>query len=107
MVEARSLVAPARVRAQHPFLAAAAGVFASTLCAFLAVGAVLPILPRYVHGPIGDGDVAVGVVVGSFAFAAVVARPWAGRLSDRHWLLPVVVAWLAAMAAAGALLYVP
>src|SRR3954471_4257481 len=100
-MEARSLVGRARVRAGDPALAAAAGVFASTLCAFLAVGAVLPVLPRYVHGPVGAGDVAVGIVVGSFAFAAVVCRPWAGRLADTHGRRPVVVAGLAAMAAAG------
>jgi MFS family permease len=107
VVEARSLVGPARVRAEHPFLAAAAGVFAATLCAFLAVGAVLPVLPRYVRGPIGAGDVAVGVVVGAFAFTAVVTRPWAGRLADSRGRRPVVVAGLLGMALAGALLYVP
>src|SRR4051794_36432485 len=107
MVEARSLVAPARVRAEHPFLAAAAGVFAATLCAFLAVGAVLPVLPRYVRGPIGAGDLAVGVVVGAFAFAAVVSRPWAGRLADVRGRRPVVVAGLVGMGIAGGLLFVP
>jgi MFS family permease len=106
-MEVRSLPAPAHVRARHPFLAAAAGIFAATLCAFLAVGAVLPVLPRYVHGPVGAGDVAVGVVVGAFAFAAVVTRPWAGRLADRHGRRPVVVVGLLGMAVAGALLYVP
>ena len=56
-------------------MVAFAGVFAAVLCCFLAIGAVLPVLPRYVHGPLGAGDVAVGVVVGAFAFTAVVGRP--------------------------------
>src|SRR4051794_41979224 len=57
------------------------GVFAAVLCGFLAVGAVLPVLPRYVRGPIGAGDVAVGVVTGAFAFTAVIGRPLGGRLA--------------------------
>src|SRR3954465_2789245 len=102
MVEARSRRAPARMRAEHPFVDAAAGIFAATLCAFLAVGAVLPVLPRYVHGPIGAGALALGGVVAASAFAAIVARPWAGRLSDRRGRRPVVVIGLLGMAAAGA-----
>src|SRR3954468_19716657 len=106
-MEARSLVAPARVCAEHPFLAAAAGIFAATLCAFLSVGAVLPVLPRYVHGPVGAGDLAVGVVVGALAFSAAVTRPLAGRLADSRGRRPVVVGGLLGMAVAGGLLYLP
>jgi MFS family permease len=95
------------MRAEHPFLAAAAGIFAATLCAFLSVGAVLPVLPRYVHGPVGAGDLAVGVVVGAFAFSAVVTRPLAGRLADSRGRRPVVVGGLLGMAVAGGLLYLP
>src|SRR4051812_4841427 len=105
VVEARSQVAPARMRAEHPFLAAAAGIFASTLCAFLAVGAVLPVLPRYVHGPVGAGDLAVGVVVGAFAFSAVVTRPLAGRLADSRGRRPVVVGGLLGMAGGGGVVF--
>src|SRR5688500_5482885 len=49
---------------------------------FVAVGAIIPILPRFVQGPLGGGDVAVGVSMGAFALTAVLLRPWAGRLSD-------------------------
>lgn len=49
---------------------------------FVAVGAIIPILPRFVQGPLGGGDVAVGISMGAFALTAVVLRPWAGRLSD-------------------------
>jgi hypothetical protein len=47
--------------------AAFAGVFAVTFCGLLAVGAVLPVLPRYVHGPLDGGNIAVGIVVGCYA----------------------------------------
>lgn len=49
---------------------------------FVAVGAIIPILPRFVQGPLGGGDVAVGISMGAFALSAVLLRPWAGRLSD-------------------------
>lgn len=95
------------LRARHPFLAEASGVFVASWLGFLAVGCVLPILPRYVHGPIGSGDVAVGVVIGAFAVSAVVTRPWAGRAADRRGRRSVVIAGLIAMGVAGALLFVP
>jgi nitrate/nitrite transporter NarK len=59
-----------------------AGVFVACLLAFLALGSVLPVLPRYVRGPIGSTDLAVGLVTGAFAFTAVVCRPLGGRLAD-------------------------
>ncbi len=59
-----------------------AGLFAVTFCGLLAVGAVLPVLPRYVHGPLGAGDIAVGVVIGSYAITGLLLRPIAGRLAD-------------------------
>ena len=49
---------------------------------FVAVGAIIPILPRFVQGPLGGGDVSVGISMGAFALTAVLLRPWAGRLSD-------------------------
>jgi MFS family permease len=61
-----------------------AGIFAVTFCGLLAVGAVLPVLPRYVHGPLDSGDVAVGIVIGSYAVTGLLLRPLAGRLADRR-----------------------
>lgn len=51
---------------------------------FLGYGTTLPVLPVYVDGPLGGGDVAVGLVLGAFSFSAVVLRPLAGRLGDRR-----------------------
>src|SRR4051794_41825434 len=89
-------------RARHPFLTAAAGVFLATLCGFIAVGAVLPVLPRYIHGPVGGGDLAVGIVIGSFAVAAIVTRPFAGRLAHAPGPRPIMGAGSLLMAAGGA-----
>lgn len=97
---------PAILRGR-PNVAAFLGVFASVLCCFAAIGAVLPILPRYVHGPLGAGDVAVGVVVGAFAFTAVVGRPIGGRLADGRGRRAIVVAGLLLSALGGALYFLP
>jgi MFS family permease len=54
----------------------------ATFAYFLALGALLPILPLYVEDELGGGSVAVGVVVGGFAISAAVLRPLAGRIGD-------------------------
>ena len=95
-----------RLRAS-PALAASAGVFLATLLGFLAIGAVLPALPRYVRGPVGAGDVAVGVVVGCFAFAAIVGRPIGGRLADARGRRAIVVVGLVIAGLAGFLYLLP
>ncbi len=51
---------------------------------FLAYGTTLPVLPRYVEGPLRGTSFEVGLAVGSFAFAAVILRPVAGRIGDRR-----------------------
>ena len=83
------------------------GVVAAAFLPFLAVGAALPVLPRYVRGPLDAGDLEVGLVIGAFAFSAVVARPLAGRLADAHGRRTVVAAGAALAAVAGALYFVP
>ncbi len=82
-------------------------VFGVALSCFVAFGAVLPILPRYVHGPLGSGDVAVGIVVGAFAITAIVARPWAGRETDRRGRRDVLAGGAAVAGLGGALLFLP
>jgi MFS family permease len=56
----------------------------ATFAYFLALGALLPTLPRYVEDELGGDGFAVGLVVGSFAVSAAVVRPWAGRIGDRY-----------------------
>jgi MFS family permease len=94
---------PAALATRHPGIAASAGVFASALLAFLAIGAALPVLPGYVRGPLRSGDIAVGIVVGAFALTAVVCRPLAGRQADVRGRRAVLVAGSLAMALGGAL----
>jgi MFS family permease len=49
---------------------------------FLAIGALLPTVPRFVEDDLGGGGVQVGVAVGSMAVTAALLRPWIGRLGD-------------------------
>jgi MFS family permease len=84
-----------------------AGIFAATLFTLMAVGAVLPVLPHYVKGPLDYGSVAVGFAVGAFAFTALASRPVAGRLADARGRRPVVVVGALLAAVAGGLYFVP
>ncbi len=84
-----------------------AGIFAATLLTLMAVGAVLPVLPHYVKGPLGYGDVAVGVVIGAFAFTALACRPVAGHFADARGRRVVVAAGALLTAAGGILYFLP
>jgi len=87
--------------------AAFAGVFAVTFSGLVAVGAVLPVLPRYVHGPLDAGNVAVGVVIGSYAVTGLLLRPVAGRLADHRGRRPTVLGGSILVAVAGFLYLLP
>jgi MFS family permease len=56
-----------------------------------------------VRGPLGSGDLAVGIVVGAFAVTSVFCRPFAGRQSDRRGRRVVLIAGALAMTAGGLL----
>ena len=84
-----------------------AGIFTVTFCGLLAVGATLPVLPRYVDGPLGEGKVAVGVVIGAYAITGLLMRPFAGRLADRRGRRPTALIGSLLMGVAGFLYLLP
>jgi MFS family permease len=98
---------PARADSEHrrPGLSFA-GVFAVTFLGLIAVGSVLPVLPRYVHGPLHSTDLAVGIVIGSYAVTGLLLRPVAGRLADTRGRRPTVLIGALLVALSG-LLYLP
>ncbi len=57
-------------------------ITASGLFYFLAMGSLLPTLPRYVENELGGNGFEVGLVVGAFAVSAALIRPNAGRIGD-------------------------
>ena len=101
-----SATEPATARAGQRPGASFAGVFAVTFCGLVGVGSVLPVLPRYIHGPLDSGDVAVGVVIGAYAITGLLLRPVAGRLADTWGRKPTVLAGATLVALSG-LLYLP
>ena len=74
----------------------------ATLC-YVALGVVLPGLPRHVAGDLGAGTVAVGLAVGAVSLTGVILRPVGGRLADRRGTRPVVIGGAFAMAVGAAL----
>ena len=75
----------------------------AALAYFFADGVLLPTVPLYVEGPLGAGDIAVGLAVGAFSATALVLRPWAGRIADRSGrrLLMIIGAGTFAASVAG------
>jgi MFS family permease len=90
-----------------PARAAFAGIFVVTMLGFFSIGATLPVLPRYVTGPIGAGDVEVGIVTGAFAVTGLAVRPFAGRLADARGRKPAVLLGAVLSVIAAALYFVP
>jgi len=90
-----------------PERAAFAGIFIVTALGMLSIGATLPVLPRYVTGPLDSGDVAVGIVTGSFAVTGLICRPFAGRFADARGRRPAVLLGAALATIAAALYFVP
>jgi MFS family permease len=74
----------AQVPAPEPLMTARfVVVIISGFCYFSAMGAMLPVIPRYVDKRLGGDDIAVGLAVGALAVGAILLRPLAGRAGDR------------------------
>ena len=94
-------------RVLGPGWAAFAGIFVVTNLGLLAIGATLPVLPRFVNGELGGSDFEVAIVSGAFAVTGIVCRPLAGRIADRRGRRITVIAGAALAVVAGALLFLP
>jgi MFS family permease len=71
---------------------------------FVAIGALVPTVPRFIERELDGDGLAVGVGVGSMAVTAALLRPWVGRMGDRHGRRVLAVAG-AAVVAVSILLY--
>lgn len=62
-----------------PFIAMTASAFVF----FFYIGMLLVAVPRFIEDDLGEGEFGIGLGLASFGLAAVVARPFLGRLTDR------------------------
>ncbi|MGA9276537.1 MFS transporter [Ilumatobacter sp.] len=83
----RTYVAPTDRLITAPFVV----VTVSALAFFMYIGTLLPLIPLFIEGPLGGGELGVGLNVAVFAVAAIVARPFIGRLADRYGRRAVMV----------------
>jgi MFS family permease len=76
-------------------------LYAATFLFYLSFQVLLPVLPLYTTS-LGGRESQIGLVIGVFAFAAMLLRPVAGELADRVGRYPLVVAGSLLFAAASA-----
>ena len=74
------------------------------LAYFTSVGVTVHTLPLFATGPVGSAEAGAGLAFGAFGVTALLCRPLAGRLSDHHGRLPLMV-FGALLAAVGMALF--
>lgn len=58
-------------------------VMLASFAYFVGIGAMMPVLPRYIRGELGGNDLEVSIgVLGAFSVTAALLRPWVGRVGD-------------------------
>lgn len=83
---------------------ALAGLLGGLFTGYLGLTAVIPVLPGFLRERHDAGDLTVGVVITVTAVTALLVRPVAGALADRHGHRTVMLAG-ALVVAGGGLLY--
>jgi MFS family permease len=76
-----------------------AAVWICSFGAFVAIGAQLPVLPRFAEGPLDAGAVGIGLAVGASSITALLFQPLAGRIADRTGRRRILLAGTALAAA--------
>jgi MFS family permease len=75
-----------------PFTAAFVALSVAELAYFTAFGLLIPVVPLFAADSLRAGPAGVGLAVGAFSVMALLLRPFAGRLVDRHGRQPLLLA---------------
>ena len=94
---------PDRVASSRLVTAPFLSVTVTAFVFFLYIGMVLVTVPRFIEDELGYGEFGVGLAVASFAVAAVFARPFLGRLTERFGRRALMMSGALLAALAGAL----
>lgn len=84
----------------RPFVSVALTAFVF----FFYIGIVLVTVPRFIEDELGSGEFGVGLTVATFAAAAIVVRPFLGRLIERFGRRAIMMIGALIAATSGALL---
>lgn len=100
MTEPGGLTEPGRERL---FTRSFASLSLAVLVFFVAGGILLPVTPLYTQEVLFGDRFAVGIVIGAFAVASLLMRPFSGRLSDQRGrrIALLIGAAISVVAAAG------
>ncbi|HEY3485563.1 MAG TPA: MFS transporter, partial [Ilumatobacteraceae bacterium] len=80
-----------------------AAVTAAALVFFVYIGIVVVTVPRLIEDELGAGEFGIGLTLASFALAAILARPFLGRLGDRYGRRRLMMGGAVLAAASGVL----
>jgi predicted MFS family arabinose efflux permease len=58
---------------------------------FTSVGVAIYTLPLFTTGPVGSDEAGAGLAFGAFGITSLICRPFAGRLSDHHGRIPLML----------------
>jgi MFS family permease len=83
------------------------GIFGGLFCGYVGLTAAIPVLPGLVRDRFDAANFTIGLVVTATGFAALVTRPVAGGLADRHGHRLIMQFGALAVAVGGALYFLP
>ncbi len=83
------------------------GIFGGLFLGYVGLTVAIPVLPRFVRDSFGASDLAIGSTVLATGLTALLVRPVAGHLADRHGHRLVMQAGALIVAAGGVLYLLP
>jgi MFS family permease len=83
------------------------GIFGGLFCGYVGLTVVIPVLPGFVRAKFDASNFEIGLVVTATALTALLIRPVAGYLADRHGHRRIMQAGALLVAAGGAIYFLP